>query len=128
MAINGTLLSTEAPAAPASSGTGPRIRRREGWVDFPPEYEGFRVKLWYNFPSKLLDDLRSGEQDVTEAALRRIVLEHNGWCDEEGKPYPAAGDEGFWEAIPTEVAAIVLALIQMEATKLPNSLLAARRR
>lgn len=121
------------PSTPPAAGGGehmerPRIKRREGWADFPEEYEGFKVKLWLNFPSGLLDDLRSGEQARAETALRRIVLEHNGWCDEEGMPYPAAGDPGFWEAIPTEVAAIVMALIQMKATELPNSLLVARRR
>ena len=114
----------QAPPAPA----GPRIPRREVWIDFPPEYPGFRVKVWLNFPARMLDDLRSGDVDRMRKTLFKVVLEHNGWVDEDGEPYPPPTDEDFWTTIPTEVGVTIIALINIEVTKLPNSLAAANRR
>ena len=65
---------------------------------------------------------RSGDADRGFAALGQIVLEHNGWCDEDGVPYPPPGERAFWDAIPTELASVVIVLVQREAQRLPNSL------
>lgn len=111
-----------APAAPV-------LQRREQWVDLPQEeYPYFKVKLWVNYPQKLNADLNSGDQERMAAALGRIVLEHNGWCDEETRPYPPASERAFWEAIPDELAAVLLVLVRQESLKLPKSLALAMRR
>jgi len=118
MATNGTV---------ATAVSGPRVRRREVWADLPSEaaesYPDFRMKLWANFKRSLLDEINSGDNDRVSAALCRIVLEHNGWYDEDGQPYPPASTAAFWDAIPTELAALIVIVIQREATRLPNSLL-----
>ncbi len=129
------MLTSEFEATPemATNGTmtaalnGPRVHRREVWADLPAEaaesYPDFRVKLWANFRRSLLDEITSGDNDRVSVALRRIVLEHNGWCDEDGESYPPASDAAFWDAIPTELASLIVIVIQREATRLPNSLL-----
>jgi hypothetical protein len=33
--------------------TAPRVKRREVWIEMPEEYEGFRLKMWVNAPSRL---------------------------------------------------------------------------
>lgn len=113
----------------AQAPQGPRIPRREVWMDLPSEYSGFKVKIWSNYPQRIYDQIF--DQDLDEAgrvqALRKIVLEHNGWCDEEGNPLPAAQDDGFWEALPAELVGVVIMTIQEAASILPNSLSGRRR-
>jgi hypothetical protein len=110
-----------------AAASGPRVRRREVWAELPTEaadsYPDFRVKLWANFRRSLLEEITSGDNDRVSVALHQIVLEHNGWCDEDGEPYPPASDAAFWDAIPTELASLIIIAIQREATRLPNSLL-----
>ena len=132
---------------------GPRIPRRELWLDVP-EYPGFRVRMWANYPQRLARDLQSKDAALIGAALSQIVIEHNGWCDEEGNPYPPAserrvaiesvaedGPDGesitrtvnrveypFFDAIPTELAVVLVVLVNEAAATLPNSLLRTRRR
>jgi hypothetical protein len=109
----------------ADTGTVPaglRIPRREVWADLPEEYAGFRVKLWINYPRRLQDDLRSGDTERVSAALSQLVLEHNGWQDEDGTPLPPTTDPTFWQAIPDELAAVVIITVNREAQRLPNSL------
>jgi len=119
-----------------------RIPRREDWIDLPDEYgeAGMQVRLWLNYPVHLKQDLFGGDDQKTKAALRQIVLEHNGWTDFGGNPYPpcdqaevpAADDQpavpGFWEAIPDELAAAILVLVRIEAGKLAVSLVSRPRR
>ena len=109
---------------------GPQIRRREAWVDLPEEYEGFRFKVWLNAPSRLWVDIGSAgdDEDTAQSALRQIVLEHNGWLDFDGQPYPQPDKAVFWEDIPTELAACMLIATQQEMGKLPNSLAPTKRR
>lgn len=118
---------------------GPQIKRREAWVDLPDEYEGFQFKLWVNAPSKLWTDLtassnkdddasRNDNEDMRVAALRQIVLEHNGWRDFDNTPFPPASEAEFWEKIPTELAACILVAAQVEMRKLPNSIAPKKRR
>ena len=99
-----------------------RIPRREVEVALPPEYPGFTYRLWVNFPSRLNDEINSGDQGRIVAALRRIVLAHNGWQDDEGGLLPQPTEAEFWERIPTELAAVIVATINAEIVKLPNSL------
>lgn len=121
------------------NGTGPQIKRRETWVELPEEYEGFRFKMWVNAPARVWNELNPPANDdsdedgaareaTAQAALRQIVLEHNGWRDFDGQPFPPADDAAFWEAIPTELAACVLMAARVEMGKLPNSMAPQRRR
>lgn len=128
---NGTAPAGELPVATP----GPRMPKRLRWIDLPSvdnsgeeAYPGFRVKLWVNYPAALLNEIRSGEHPRVKAALQKIVLEHNGWCDDEGTPFPPTDAEDFWEVVPTELAAIVISYIQTETVKLPNSMLQERQR
>jgi hypothetical protein len=128
---------------------GPRIPRRELWLELPGEYgqAGMQVKVWVNYPRPVLNKLMSSDDKLTKEALLQIVLEHNGWTDFEGEPFPAANDpgevctvehpegeacpgmlrDGFWEAIPDELAAAVIVLVRLESGKLATSLIPARR-
>jgi hypothetical protein len=137
----------EVPAHTILRPPGPQIQRRERWVPLPQEYEGFKFRLWVNAPTKLWNALTaeanvpSGATEEEKAqiekaserekqqALAKIVLEHNGWLDFDGEPYPPASDaEAFWEAIPQELATTVLIACHVEMSVLPNSLLPKRRR
>lgn len=113
---------------PKQNGNGPQIKRREAWIDLPPEYDGFQVKVWLNAPSRLWSELSGGEEAKTMAALQQIVLEHNGWLDYDGQQYPPANSEAFWQDIPTELAACILVAAQAEMQKLPNSIAPRNRR
>ena len=128
---NGTAPAGEPPVA----SSGPRMPKRLRWVDLPSvdssgqeAYPEFKVKLWVNYPAALLNEIRSGDHPRVKAALQKIVLEHNGWLNEEGEPFPPTSDEDFWEIIPTELAAIIISHVQTETTRLPNSILQERQR
>jgi len=111
-----------APApAPAAMADGPRVQRRETWVDIGDPYAGFQFRLWVNAPVRLWNDVWSGRTNgIIRAALLQIVLEHNGWRDEHGAPYPAASDPAFYDAIPNELFSFVLTVAQEESQRLPN--------
>src|SRR4051812_40815396 len=81
--------------------SGPRERQRVEWLDLPAdsEYAEFKVKAWTNYPQRLMTELGSNEPERVRPALQKIVLEHNGWIDQEGEPYPLASSPDFWEAI-----------------------------
>lgn len=111
-----------------TNGHGPQIKRREAWVELPAEYEGFKFRVWLNAPTRIWNDLTSTQEEQTLEALKQLVLEHNGWIDFEGQPYPPASEPKFWEDIPTELAACMLISIQVEMQKLPNSIAPQRRR
>jgi hypothetical protein len=103
---------------------GPRAPRIFRWCDVP-DYEGFQYRAHLNFPQRLLLDIQSGEEERARAALRAIIVEHNGWCDSDGEPYPPADAENFWEQIPTHLAVRVIRSLQAE---IQDSPLAGRRR
>jgi hypothetical protein len=123
---NGVVPPTAAiPSEPSQAihAAGPRLPRREEWLDLPEEaYPGFRIKVWVNYPHRLTSELRSGEQERVMGALRQMVLEHNGWCDYDGAPLPPAASGEFWELVPDELAGAVLVLLQAQAGKLAFSL------
>jgi len=102
----------------------PRVGRRENWIEIPdPTYQGFQFRVWVNYPQKYEDMLRSGDEEKMHAALTTIILEHNGWLDEEGAPYPPANDAEFYKQIPTELLAVMLTLVRQESARLSNLLM-----
>lgn len=110
--------TTKAPESPA----GPRMMRREVWVDIDEAaYPGFKAKLWVNYPRRLIADLRSGDPELQKAALAQQVVAHNGWVDYDGTEFPPADVPAFWDAIPDELAAVLIALVNREAGKLGAS-------
>ena len=100
--------------------SGPRVKRREVWVELPgPDYEGFRFRLWVNPPART--SLRLLTARALDA-LQEMILEHNDWCDADGEPYPQPSDPQFVMVVPTELLGMVLKLAEQEIQKLPNSL------
>lgn len=111
----------------SSNGSRPQVMRREAWLDLPDkEYPNFRMKVWANAPTKLWLQINSGSETKAQEAARQLFLEHNGWLDFDGNEYPPPSEQSFWEEIPTELAAAVFALAQVEMQKLPNSILPRR--
>jgi hypothetical protein len=108
--------------------TAPRIARREAWVELPEAYAGFKFKLWVNAPQRLWQDVASGDETRARAALAQIIMEHNGWLDYDGQPFPPASDPALWEAAPTELAALIITAANAEMMRLPNSLAPRKRR
>jgi hypothetical protein len=121
--VNG-VSAVEAAAAPqpdAIEHSGPRIPRRLVWVDVP-EYDGFRAKVWCNYPKRLALELASEDQERIYAALGQLVLEHNGWLDDQGEPFPPADTRAFWDAVPNELALMLMRVATVDAASLlPNS-------
>lgn len=103
----------EAPKGQAQAQ--PRIFK---WCDVP-DYPTFQYYAYLNFPQRLLLDVQSGDAERSEAALKKIIREHNGWKDDEDNPYPPAQDDGFWEAIPTHLAIRVIRSLQTEIRDSP---------
>lgn len=130
VAINGTVIDSPPPQSSVAAGAGapvaaagPRLPRREEWLDLPEDaYPGFKVKVWVNYPRRLNDDLTSRDKARMTAVLLQVVLEHNGWCDTDGSPLPAANDARFWDDIPDELAGAVLSLLFKQVGKLGYSL------
>lgn len=140
---NGVAGALAAPPSPSKL-TAPRIER---WVDVP-DYPGYQVRLWVNYPRALksafspldpdeVEKLEGDELDrfvaerkaQVEQALAAIVLEHNGWPDEEGNALPPPQTQGFWDDMPDQhLMNVVLSLAVNAPSQLPNSLLPTRRR
>lgn len=128
---------------PAPLKAGPRLPgRRDITITMPGDYgdAGMRLKIWANYPHKLANQIASGDEDQTAASLAQIVLEHNGWCDEDGEPLPQLrpakmsakeGDEdfedarsaflAFWDKLPQELALAISTAIGLEVSKLMTS-------
>mgnify|MGYP001255351485 FL=1 len=105
-------------ATPESSPTptGPRVKRREVWVDLSSEYEQFRFRLWVNPPSRISRRLALRAIDACTA----MFLEHNGWCDGDGNLMPQPTDPAFWLVAPNELIGLMIVLAEQEMQKLPN--------
>ncbi|HXI15480.1 MAG TPA: hypothetical protein VNM48_03840 [Chloroflexota bacterium] len=107
-----------AAVAPVPPRQGPRAPHIEDWVDVPG-YPDHKARVWLNFPNRLLTSIAESDQRTAAEALCQIVLEHNGWCDEHGEPYPPASDPTFWETLSTHQAAALIAAVRTRATAAP---------
>jgi hypothetical protein len=113
--------SEVAEAVSAVVAHGLREPRVERWVSL----EGlpdFQIRAWLNHPWRLRQDLISGDAKRFHAAFRQVVLEHNGWLDGAGEPYPSveADPAAFWNALSTPLARTMLRSIYTEANALGN--------
>lgn len=129
---------------------GPRMPgRKTVTLTMPGDYgdAGFKLKIWANYPHALANDISSGDDDRQAAALSQIILEHNGWCDEDGvavpqlHPAPMSAREGddafedarsaflkFWDCVPQELALAISTAIGVEVSRLMTSVRERRRR
>jgi hypothetical protein len=117
-----TPISGHLTAASPLPVSGPRAVRRVTWLDLDSEwYPGFQLKVWLN-PSHMQKRLsETGDAERVSELIKFITLEHNGWCDEDGEPYPPANTPAFWEAIPADLGVRIVTAINAELTNLPNS-------
>lgn len=122
------------PPAPKPEGPSLRGRRKEKWVIVHAEdYPGFAIKIWVNHPRYLAQDFRHIDATIQKTALNKVILEHNGWLDEEDKLIPQPnqelepGEPDFWDVIPDELAALLFSLITLESSELSFSTVAERR-
>lgn len=122
--VNGYVVAGAVPPLVA-----PRVIRRVVWLPLNDAecYPGFEIKAWLN-PSHMqrrLGDVASG--DRASEFIKLVVLEHNGWVDEDGEPYPPANEPAFWDAIPMHLAVRTITVVNEALTSLPNSISAAKR-
>ena len=99
----------------------PRAPRREVEVDVPG-YAGFTCWVWANYPQRLREDVQAEDEARLRAVLARLVVGHNGWCDADGEPFPPADDPAFYDAIPLELAVLLVRAIVEAPGIYPNSL------
>lgn len=100
----------------------PRAPRREVEVAIDG-YPGYTAWVWSNYPRRLAAALNdAADEAAITGVLRQLVVAHNGWCDTEGEPYPPADDPGFYEAIPLELAVLLLRAINQAPSLYPQSL------
>lgn len=104
----------------------------EKWYVLPEPYDTtppMRILIWVNYPNKFTDDIGSGDDDLMYAAMSKIVLGHNDWIDQDGKPYPMLkrGDADvfrrFWREISNELALVISTMAFQAAGKASTSLL-----
>ena len=114
------------PIASHLAPAGPILHRRQVWFEIP-NYPGLKVLIYANFPTYLIAELQARTADgaVDEArvlaAIGVICVQHNGWLREDGTAYPPIATAEFWDAIPPEVAAAIIAFVNQEARRLPPS-------
>lgn len=109
---------------------GPRIPRREVWVDLPEEYPGMKILVWVNAPNRVVAKLDTGDEAQIREGLKELIIAHNGWLNEDGtKALPQINEDSFWddEAIGPELAMVTVATAAQAVRALPNSLRATRR-
>ena len=100
----------------------------------PEPYTGFRIRAWVGYPQRLFSDLPTVDPDADpaqqaaqaqaaeaqlRAALRQILLEHNGWQDDDGELPPPTTD-AFYARCPTHLFNTTLAVVRQAATTPPN--------
>lgn len=105
-----------APVVPLRP-VGPRIQRAEEWLDFPAPYTGFRIRAWTDYPKRLFDGVTT--EDQIEVVLQQVLLEHNGWQDDEGE-LPQPTDPAFYARVGTNLLTTTVAVVRQAATTPPN--------
>lgn len=112
------------PNRPEAGPQPPRAPRKEQWLDVEPEeFPGFRFRAWLGMSDATFMAGIYGSGESQKEALARMCLEHNGWQDEDGVPFPPMADaEAFWRAIPTRLAFLILRRVEFAIYTRPKSL------
>jgi hypothetical protein len=105
-------------APPAEIGR--RLPHRIVTLPLPEPYQEFSIEAWINFPQSLMQGMASGDEARIMDALTQIVVSHD-LVDFDGQPYPQASERAFWEAIPTDLAMVIMQAINDQVGKLPKA-------
>ena len=97
---------TQEMAAQAVASAKRRLPKRVGTVPLPDPYGDFHITAWFNFPWHLRAEIQSGDEARARAAWTQIILDHD-LVDFDGEPYPPAGTDEFYEAIPQEIMQVI---------------------
>ena len=96
--------------------------RRVRWISLGDDeiYPGFEMKVWVN-PSHIAKRMAEWGDEAGIQFFKLVVLEHNGWADEDGQPYPPVSDPAFFDALPQEMGNLMSAAIKEAFSAVPNS-------
>lgn len=96
--------------------------RRVRWISLGDDeiYPGFEMKVWVN-PSHVAKRMAEWGDQSGINFFRLVVLEHNGWADEDGTPYPPVSDPAFFDALPQEMGNLMGEAIKAAFNQVPNS-------
>lgn len=100
---------------------GPMIPTEEVEISLAGRYQGMTFRIQADYPSRVGNDLRSGDQERLRKALQYIVLQHNGWRDREGM-LPSPDTDEFWDRLSETVMVAMLRAIGEEVGKVYSSL------
>jgi len=75
-------------------------------LELPPPYAGGWVEARVNYPPAVGAALASGSNE-TRTAFDQLVVGHN-LNDEDGHPYPEPGGGALFDALPTDLAVIII--------------------
>jgi hypothetical protein len=114
----------DGPTDPQYAGR-PRIPTRTEWIDLPGDYgkAGMKMRVWVDYEFRYSRGVRR-TGDI-QAALDAIILEHNGWLDQRGRPLPQIGEDPlFWwrEDVPPELVVLICGLLEELPKRYPKSL------
>ena len=97
-----------------------QLPKRIVHITLPEPYNDFSIDAWANFPQSLLREMGSGDEGRVMGAMTQIVTGHD-LVDFDGADYPPPSEAAFWEAIPTDLAVVIMQSIQAEVGKLPKA-------
>lgn len=108
-----------------------RLPKRIEKLDLKGTYDGFHITAWINYPGRLREDMRSGDEAKVSAALKQIVIDHDlidfdcgrPECEHlecEGRPLPPATDATFWTEAPDDLGFAIIGAIRDQFGKLPK--------
>jgi hypothetical protein len=116
---------------PAPVPDGPRAPKRVEWIALSDEpdhpYAGHQIQARIRYPDTLNTEFSSGDFVKIRAALRKVVLAHNGWVDPDTDELMApATDDDFWALLAQEEVLLCLRAIGAARRKVLSSLLEGR--
>jgi hypothetical protein len=97
-----------------------RMPKRIVRLALPEPYDasGFWVDGVANFSQRTRQKLLSGDPAQTVEAFTEMIVGHN-LVDEDGRAFPPAGDPSLFEALPTDLAVLVIREVLQSPGKFP---------
>jgi hypothetical protein len=86
----------------------PKIPVASETLHLDGDYAGLEASLRVNPPTRVKDEMQSGNLERAEAAFSEIVLRWN-LEDDEGKPLPIPRNRAEWSELPDELTGQLLA-------------------